>query len=124
MSAPTEAELNRPIPETDPAWACKVAGCREPVPSDVEDQPHCEACQAAVCAVHVVTQCHVYLCLGCFTREESVMLVIANEMQSHSREIRISYALAKRNWDESSQIDLNDIQATCERWVKEIGEVL
>lgn len=121
MSAPTEMELNRPIPEPDPAWTCKVAGCREPVPADVEDRPHCEACHVPVCAVHVVTQCHVHLCQQCYLKERSVLIGIAMEMSKRSRQIRDAYCAEN---ELNISFDPNDVQFACERWVKEIGEVL
>lgn len=123
MSAPTEMELNRPITEPDPAWACKVAGCREPVPSDVEDQPHCEACHVPVCAVHVVTRRHVHLCPGCFKKQRLVMARISEEMKSLAHSIDICYTVSQRT-SYGKLLDLNDVQFACERWMKEIGEVL
>lgn len=115
MSAPTEMELNRPDPDAW-GWECSVAGCREPVPADVEDQPHCEACHMPVCAAHVVTRCHVHLCPVCVRKQRETLNRIAEEMKSIWA--RNEYCLM------GPDVDLNDIQATCERWVKEIGEVL
>lgn len=127
MSTPTEMELRRPEPEITPAWDCKVAGCKEPVPADVEDQPHCESCHVPVCEVHVVTRCHVHLCCECYLKEREVMMRISHEMYGHAVRLRKSYSLIGFYGDEAkinNDFDPNDVQFACERWMKEIGDVL
>lgn len=119
MSAPTEMELRRPEPDITPIWACYVGGCKEPVPADVEDQPRCESCHVPVCEVHVVTLNHLHICPVCLDKQRAVIFVMATEMR----------AMSRRMWDlyinpSCLEFDLNDVQATCERWMKEIGEVL
>lgn len=126
MSAPTEMELRRPEPDTW-GWECSVKDCREPVPADVEDQPHCESCHVPVCEVHVVTRALVHLCPGCYGREKSAMLNISNEMHRWATIIRKRYNhvdFIGSSMAINNHLDPNDVQAACERWMKEIGEVL
>ncbi len=101
------------------SWHCTVKGCTEPTPAEPEDQPHCEACRAHVCEAHVVTRRHVRLCPACHMKEKSAMLAIASEMTRAANTILVSYHLPEFR-DETEPAE---IQAICERWIRELSEV-
>jgi hypothetical protein len=120
MSAPTEMELRRPEPEPEPSWACRTPGCTEPVPVDVEDQPHCETCHAPVCAKHAVLRNRYHLCRKCHEKETAAMRRISNEMGAIS--IRI-WAMYSSTHDINPPLEISDVELACERWLREIKEL-
>jgi hypothetical protein len=124
MSAPTEMELRRPEPEPEPSWACRTPGCTEPVPVDVEDQPHCETCHAPVCAKHAVLRNRYHLCRKCHEKETAAMRRISNEMGNLAVLLWAKYGpTAAQMFNQASKLELSDVELACERWLREIREL-
>lgn len=119
------ALLERRTAPADTA-ACNVAGCQEPRPEDMDDQPTCETCRRHMCLKHTINReaGRYSLCPSCYREERPVVIVMAIQMRDLSERMRMSFQADGEPLALPLDLGTADIEAALEGWLKAIRGVL